>query len=378
MTRLFFDCDTGIDDSIALLYLLARRDVDIIGIASTAGNVPVDVVTANNLAWLDLCDRTDIPVHTGSPVPLVAKLMTTEETHGPLGIGYADLPPTTTSASSVDAADAWIEAARAHPGELIGLVTGPLTSLATAIRRDPALPTRLARLVTMGGAFHVHGNTTPTSEWNIAVDPEAAAEVFSAFGRDGAPAPIVCPLDLTEQVALTPDHLVRLAAAAGSSPVECPDPTDDLGLRSAADNVLIRHIVDAMRFYLEFHLAHDEGFIAHLHDPFAAMVALTPDLVTGIPARVDVELVGSHTRGMTVADERGMTGEPNARIATATDVEAVFDDLIETLARYARSFALSDDSTTTLPTTAAEPAAHEPPAQVTPGQEPPATTITQA
>ncbi|MEE4023067.1 nucleoside hydrolase [Gordonia sp. PKS22-38] len=336
MTRILLDCDTGIDDSVALLYLLARRDVDIVGIASTAGNVPVDVATANNLSWLQLCGRTDIPVHVGSATPLVADLMTAEDTHGPLGVGYADLPTATISPSGTDAADAWIDASLAYPGELIGLVTGPLTSLATAIRRDPALPGRLARLVVMGGAFHVHGNTTPTSEWNIAVDPEAGAEVFDAFSSAGVRPPIICPLDLTESVAMTPDHVVRLAAAAGSEPVECPDPADETGLRSVADNLVIRHLVDALRFYFEFHHAHDEGYIAHLHDPFAAMVALAPEIVDTVPARVDVELDGRLTRGMTVADERAMTGEPNARIATATDVEAVFDELIETIGAFAR------------------------------------------
>jgi inosine-uridine nucleoside N-ribohydrolase len=336
--RLFFDCDTGIDDSLALLYLLGRDDVDLVGIASTAGNVPADVVAANNLAWLDLCGREDVPVHLGAAVPLVADLMTTEDTHGPLGVGYAELPTSTRTVADDDAADAWIVASTSHPGELVGLVTGPMTSLATAIRRDPQLPYRLRRLVIMGGAFHVHGNTTPTSEWNVAVDPEAAAEVFAAFGVAGTPAPIVCSLDLTEAIALTPDHAVRLAAAAGSEPLECPDPSDQPGLRSVASNHLIRHVMDAVRFYLEFHHAHDEGYIAHLHDPFAAMVALNPSRVTTRPAQVAVELTGPLTRGTTVADERGMWGgEPNAAIATTTDVEAVFDDLIDTIAELART-----------------------------------------
>lgn len=336
--RVFFDCDTGIDDSVALLYLLARDDVDLVGVASTAGNVPADVVATNNLAWLELCGRDDIPVHLGAPVPLVAELMTTEDTHGPLGVGYAELPTPTRALASLDAADAWIAASIAHAGELVGLVTGPLTSLATAIRRDPALPFRLRRLVIMGGAFHTHGNTTPTSEWNVAVDPEAAADVFAAFGVDGSPEPIVCALDLTESIALTPDHAVRLAAAAASEPIEYPDPTDEPGTRSVASNVVIRHLLDALRFYFEFHHAQDEGYIAHLHDPFAAIVALEPGRVTTRPARVAVELSGSLTRGTTVADERGMWGgEPNARIATATDVEAVFDELIGSLARFARA-----------------------------------------
>ncbi len=337
--RLLFDCDTGIDDSVALLYLLAHADVDLVGIASTAGNVPVDVVTTNNLSWLQLCGRPEIPVHVGPAGPLVAELMTTEDTHGPRGVGHAELPAPTITPSRLDAADAWIEASRRHDGELVGLVTGPLTSLATAIRRDPRLPSRLRRLVIMGGAFHTHGNTTPISEWNVAVDPEAAAEVFGAFGTDGAPAPIVCALDLTEQVVLTPDHVVRLAMASGSTPPECPGPGAERGLRSVATNEIIRHLTDALRFYFEFHHDHDEGYIAHLHDPFAAMVALNPDLVTTISARVDVELVGTLTRGMTVADERRMSPlGPNARIATSTDLDAVFDDLIETIGAFARTF----------------------------------------
>ncbi|WLP90900.1 nucleoside hydrolase [Gordonia sp. NB41Y] len=335
--RLFYDCDTGIDDSVALLYLLGRDDVDLVGVASTAGNVPVDVVTANNLSWLSLCGRTDIPVYRGADAPLVADLMTTEDTHGPLGVGYAELPTPTMAAAETDAADAWIEASLAHPGELVGLVTGPSTSLATALRRDRSLPYRLRRLVIMGGAFHVHGNTTPTSEWNVAVDPEAAAEVFAAFAADGTPNPIVCALDLTEQIVTTPDHIVRLAAAAGSTPLECPDPSDRRGLRSVASNEIIRHLVDALRFYLEFHEAHDEGYIAHLHDPFAAMVALDPTLVETVGAHVAVELGGTLTRGTTVADERGMwDGAPNVAIATSTDVDAVFDALIETVGSLAR------------------------------------------
>lgn len=338
--HVFFDCDTGIDDSVALLYLLARPDVDLVGIASTAGNVPADVVAANNLAWLELCRRTEIPVHPGQPSPLVADLMTAEDTHGPLGVGYAELPAAGGTVDSTDAADAWIEASLTHAGELIGLVTGPMTSLATAIRRDPALPHRLRRLVIMGGAFRTHGNTTPTTEWNIAVDPEAAAEVFEAFGTDGAPEPIICPLDLTESIALLPDHLVRLAAAAGSTPLECPDPDDAPGLRSVADNAVVRHLVDALRYYLEFHHAQGEGYIAHLHDPFAAMVAVDPPVAATRAAHVDVELTGTLTRGTTVADERRMWGgEPNARIAVDTDVDAVFDELIDRIGTFAAAVA---------------------------------------
>lgn len=333
---LIFDCDTGIDDSLALLYLLAHPAADLRAVLSTGGNVPTDVVCGNNLAWLELCGRDDVEVCLGAPGPLTGSLMTTEDTHGPLGVGYAQLPAPTSSPSHRDAADAWIELSEEHSGDLVGLVTGPLTNLALAIRRDPALPTRLRRLVIMGGTFHHPGNTTPTSEWNIAVDPEAAKEVFAAFGMDGAPRPIICPLDLTETIRMTPDHLGRLAALAESSPVEQPGPDDEQGVPSVASNVVIRHLVDAVRFYFEFHEAHAEGYICHMHDPFAAAVALDPAVARTRPACVDVETEGSLTRGTTIADERQFWGrENNADIADATDPELFFDALIERVAAFA-------------------------------------------
>lgn len=337
--RIFFDCDTGIDDSVALLLLLGRADADLMGIASTAGNVPADVVAANNLSWLQLCGREDIPVFAGAAAPLVAELMTTEDTHGPLGVGYAQLPTPTVRIAATPGPQAWIEAADAADGELVGLVTGPLTTLALAIRQDPTLPSKLRRLVIMGGAFRVHGNTTPTAEWNIAVDPEAAAEVFEAFGTEDSPTPIVCPLDITERIALEPDHVVRLIAAAETSPVELLDADDEPGIRSSVANPVIRPLVDALRFYFEFHHAHDEGFIAHVHDAFAALVALTPAVARTYPAHVRVEVAGDLTRATTVADERGMWGgSPNAAIATETDVDGVFAEIIEAIGGLARRF----------------------------------------
>ena len=315
-TALFLDCDTGIDDSLALTYLLAQQDVEIVGVAATAGNVPTDVVVANNLAWLELCRRTEIPVHVGAQNPIASRLRTAEDTHGPHGIGYAELFPASTPPSDLDAAHGWLRAADDHRGELIGLVTGPLTNLALAVRADPELPGKLRRLVIMGGAFGVPGNTTPVAEWNTVVDPEAAAEVFEAFSRFDAPDPIVCGLNITEQLVITPAHLCRLRTDSG-------------------DALLARHLAEALRFYFEFHDSQNEGYVAYLHDPFAAMVALDPDRVSGIAAHVAVELNGALTRAMTVADRRGMLGPPNAQVVTQADTDAMLDELIDTLAGYA-------------------------------------------
>ena len=336
----FVDVDTGVDDAVALAYLLSSDDAEIVGIASTAGNVPVDEVCTNNLGLLALCGITDIPVSKGAERPLAIPLRTAEDTHGPTGLGYAALPESDGELTDYDAATAWVRAARERPGELIGLVTGPLTNLALAMRIEPALPRLLRRLVVMGGAFDYRGNTTPVAEWNISVDPEAGSEVFTvwsaAWGLDQPThLPIVLGLNLTEKVAMTPAILSRLAAAAGSATTPM-SVLDDRGARSAASNPLIRVLEDAMRFYFEFHFDQGEGYLAHLHDPLAAAVALDPELVRYRQATIDVELTGTLTRGMTVADWRGHWGrEPNANIGVEVDPDVVFDRMIARVGPYA-------------------------------------------
>ena len=335
----FVDVDTGVDDAMALAYLLASDDARIVGIASTAGNVPVDQVCANNLGLLALCGA-DVPVSRGSERPLATPLRTAEDTHGPEGLGYARLPSHDGRLTDYDAATAWVKAAREYPGELIGLVTGPLTNLALAMRLEPALPRLLRRLVVMGGAFDYRGNTTPVAEWNISVDPESGSEVFTvwsaAWGLDRPThLPIVLGLNLTENIAMTPAILSRLAAAACSATTPM-SVLDDRGSRSAASNPLIRVLEDAMRFYFEFHFDQGEGYLAHLHDPLAAAVALDPDLVRYEQATIDVELTGTLTRGMTVADWRGHWGRnPNAHIGIGVDPDVFFDRFIARVGPYA-------------------------------------------
>ncbi|CAM4465323.1 nucleoside hydrolase [Nocardia ninae] len=333
------DVDTGVDDSLALLYLLASPEAEIAGIASTAGNVPAPQVAANNLAWLDVCRAPEIEVALGAIEPLAIPLRTTEDTHGPQGVGYAELPASDRVLSSRSAAQMWVDLVRAHPGEIVGLCTGPLTNLALAVRLEPALPTLLRRLVIMGGAFNHPGNTTPTNEWNVHVDPEAAKEVFDAFSA--APAdrrPIVCALDITETIEMRPKHLALLAERAGSLPVEAVSEADLPDARSVASNPIVRHVTDAVRFYFDFHRLYDLGYLAHMHDPFAAAVALDPGLAVTRPATVDVELAGTLTRATTVADWAGMWGrEPNADIVIGTDQELFFDRLISRIGDFARA-----------------------------------------
>jgi purine nucleosidase len=192
----------------------------------------------------------------------------------------------------------------------------------------------------MGFSFEYRGNTTPVAEWNISVDPEAAAEVFRAWDAyEAQHLPIVLGLNLTENIAMTPAILARLAAAAESStaPMSARDPR---GTKSAASNPLIRVLEDAMRFYFEFHFDQGESYLAHLHGPLAAAVALDPDIVETRSATVDVELTGTLTRGMTIADWSGRWGrKPNAQIGVGVDPAAFFERFIDRVGPFARRLA---------------------------------------
>lgn len=337
----FLDVDTGVDDAMALVYLFGSAEAELVGIASTAGNVGVEQVCQNNLGLLELCGITGVPVSRGSQNPLSEPLRTAEDTHGPQGLGYARLPAPTTDVTSYDAAEAWVRAAHAHPGELIGVATGPLTNLALALRADPSLPRLLRRLVIMGGAFDYRGNTTPVAEWNVSVDPESAAEVFAAWHGETDNLPIVLGLNLTENIAMTPELMGRLALVAGSSSIPM-SVLDDRGSLSVASNPLIRVLEDAMRFYFEFHHDQGEGYLAHLHDPLAAAVALDPDLVRCRATTVDVEVTGTLTRGMTIADWSGRWGrEPNALIGIGVDPVVFFDRFITRVGEFAKQLVYS-------------------------------------
>jgi purine nucleosidase len=344
MTSLLLDVDTGIDDALALAYLASLPDIDLVAVTASAGNVDVHQVARNTLAMLELCGRRNVKVAVGSEVPLEIPLLTTPETHGPQGLGHAVLPPPSGSVSGEDAADLWAEAARARPGELTALITAPLTNFALAIRKEPRLPQLLDKVVIMGGSFYHQGNTTPLAEWNTHVDPHAAKEVYAAYrGLPVERLPIVCSLDTTERIELRPEHVLRLAQAAGCAVEELVLPGQPEGLRSRSENPLIRHLSDALRFYFEFHRRYDQGYAAHVHDYFAAGVAAgTLEYSTRL-ATVDVETASTLLMGTTVADYRNLWGQPpNARIVSDNNPAAAFDELVKSVGGLARRLAAGD------------------------------------
>jgi purine nucleosidase len=327
-TPILVDVDTGIDDSLALLYACASPDAEIVAVTCVAGNVDARQVEVNTRAVLELAGRPEIEVALGREIPLVRPLRTTPETHGPRGLGYAELPPPSRPLSGRHAADLLIDEARSRPRELTLVTLGPLTNLAVAIQREPELPRLLRRLVLMGGSYRSPGNTAPTSEWNIAVDPEAARAVFDAFAAPDLPArPLALGLDVTERAKFTPEHLEQLALAAGE-----PSPGE-----SGPSNPVIRFIADALRFYMEFHSRFDGFYGAYIHDPLALASALDPALVHTEALAVDVELEGTLTAGETVTDWRRTWGRPpNLDIALEADIPTFFERFIGRLGTLAR------------------------------------------
>ena len=175
---LILEVDTGIDDSLALLYALGSPDADVRAVTCVSGNVEARQVAVNSLALLELAGRTDIEVAIGREVPLERALETTPETHGPRGVGYAELPPASRPISDRHGIDVIVDLARERPGEITLVTLGPLTNLAVALAREPALPRLLRRHVLMGGAFGVAGNTTPSDH---ASDDGNAATWAGAF-----------------------------------------------------------------------------------------------------------------------------------------------------------------------------------------------------
>ncbi|MBO0594923.1 nucleoside hydrolase [Nesterenkonia sp. E16_7] len=358
---LFLDCDPGIDDALALGWLFCQDDVEITGLAASGGNVSTAQVLENTLGWLQLAGRTELSVHAGAEHPLAGVSEYAEETHGDTGAGYARLPAGRVTdggtgaftADELPAAQAWVRAARAHPGELIGVLTGPATNLALALRLEPRLPQLLKRLFIMGGAFNYRGNTRPTTEWNVSYDPEATKAVIDAFGASRH-LPVIGPIEATEAVALTPARLQQMLDRPRSEPW----------------SAFLDQLAEALRFYFEFHDADGHGYLAHVHDPYVTATAVAwarnqtqapapaPDhgerrspaaererdssprgAARIIPwarkteqAAVDVELLGTLTRGETVADWLGRWGrKPNAEIIRSLDAEAFLDHLTITL-----------------------------------------------
>jgi purine nucleosidase len=345
-TPLILDVDTGIDDALALLYACGSPDAELVAATCLSGNAALVDTERNTRAVLELAGRSDVEVAAGHATPLLRPLEVTPETHGPHGIGYAELRKPTAPASARFGPDLIVAEARRRPGELTLVTLGPLTNLAIAVLSEPSLPRLLRRWVCMGGAFRVSGNTTPVSEWNIHCDPEAARIALAAWqaaveADATVPRALLLGLDVTEQARLTTDDVVALASRAGSRPDDSLDPDRPTGAperRSVASNPVIRFLADALRFYFEFHARYDGFYGAFVHDPVVVAAALDETLVTTEAVAVSVDSSGGAGDGQTIADWRRLAGHvPNADVAVAVDTAAFRRRLVERVGGLAAS-----------------------------------------
>ncbi len=304
---LFLDVDTGIDDAFALLYACAAPQARLVGVSTVVGNVSLAAATRNTRAVLALAGRAEVPVAPGAAVPLGADPNDASAIHGVTGLGHAVLPEPAEPAHAAHAVDAIIAAARAQAGRLVLVATGPLTNVALAVMREPELPRLIKRFVIMGGAYREHGNVTPSAEFNIWHDPEAARIAFRAFGGPGGAPVVAIGLDVTRRTTIDGADLDALAARIGDRPRE---------------GALMTFLRDSARFYFERTERQSGQRFLVMHDPLAVAVALDPTLVETRRAAVDVETSGRLTTGATVVDWDGRWGRlPNTDVAVTVDAE---------------------------------------------------------
>lgn len=306
--KIIIDTDPGQDDAVAILLALASPELEVLALTAVAGNVPLPLTQKNARTIVELAGHKT-PVYAGCDAPLKRKLVTAEYVHGKTGLDGIPLPDPTHPLQPEHAVDYLIDTLRREaPGTVTLCPLGPLTNIATAFLRAPDIAARVAEIVLMGGAYFEVGNITPAAEFNIFVDPEAAAEVFAA----GAPL-VVMPLDVTHEALTSRDWIGRMRALPGRCGPAIASWTD---------------------FFERFDKGKYGSEGAPLHDPCAIAWLLRPDLFTGRHINVEIETAGQFTTGMTVADWWRVTDRPaNATFIRHVDRDSLFTLLSDRLAR---------------------------------------------
>lgn len=305
---LLIDTDTAADDCFALLVGLLDPRADLKAITIVAGNVGFDQQVHNALLTVDLAGRTgEVPVYTGARQPLVRDWVDASDVHGD-GVGGLRRENDGLGAEDEDAVDAMIRVAAEHPGELRIVAIGPLTNIALAIRKDPLFVANVGALYVMGGSINARGNITAAAEYNIYVDPEAAAEVFAAGFADVT---VISwdPLTITDTI-FDQGRIDRIAAL---------------------ETRLSRFFVVANQATFDFDVA--EGLAGSSHcDSLTALLALDDSIVTASGRYLlEVETEGTLTRGATVFEWRSES--PNVTAIESVDGDGFFEYMLELLSR---------------------------------------------
>jgi purine nucleosidase len=305
--RIILDCDPGHDDAIAMLLAHGNPDIELLAVTTVAGNQTLEKVTRNALAIAHVAGITHVPVAAGCARPLIRTLRTAADIHGESGLDGPSLPDSALELDERHAVDLIIDTVMKHDAGTVTLVpTGPLTNIALAVRKEPRIADRIREVVLMGGGYHA-GNQTAAAEFNIFVDPEAAHIVFN----ETWPLTMV-GLDLTHQ-ALATDDVTSRTAALGTGPA--------------------RFVNELLGFYAAHQHAPEANF-PPVHDPCAVARVIDPSVMTTRRAPLDVELSGSLTLGMTVADFRiPPPVDCTTSVAVDLDTERFWDLVIDAIGR---------------------------------------------
>jgi purine nucleosidase len=308
--RIIIDTDPGQDDAVAILLALASpEEIEVLGLTAVAGNVPLELTALNARKVCELAGRPEMRVFAGCDRPLRRDLVTAEHVHGRTGLDGPVLPDPVMPLQKQHAVDFLVDTLRTEPAGTVTLCTlGPLTNIATAFEAAPDIVGRVREIVMMGGAYFEVGNITPTAEFNIYVDPQAAEVVFCS----GVPI-VVMPLDVTHKVLVTQPR--NEAFRALGTPV----------------GVAVAEMTD---FFERFDKEKYGSLGAPLHDPCVTAYLIRPDLFSGRHINVEIETGSDLTLGMTVADWWRVSGRaPNAMFMGDIDADGFFDLLTERLAR---------------------------------------------
>ncbi|MDH5454652.1 MAG: nucleoside hydrolase [Gammaproteobacteria bacterium] len=309
--KVIIDCDPGQDDAVALFLAMASpAELDVLGITTVAGNVPLELTQRNARMMCDIAGRTDLPVYAGCEKPLVRDAITAEYIHGATGIDGIDVFEPETPLQAQHAVDFIVETLRnAETASVTLIPTGPMTNIAAAIQRDPAILDAVERIVSMGGAMREGGNRSPSAEFNVLVDPHAADIVY----RCGRPVTAM-GLDVTHQVLSTRERVMRIRNVGNAVAV------------ATADMLSFFHRYDTRKYG-------SEG--APLHDPCTVAWLLRPDLFATKACNLSVETGSALTLGHTAVDFWHVTDRPhNIDWAYEVDAEGFYDLLVEKLAVF--------------------------------------------
>jgi purine nucleosidase/pyrimidine-specific ribonucleoside hydrolase len=308
MTPIILDCDPGHDDAIAILLAHADPALDLRAITTVAGNQALGRTTLNARRVCTVAGITGVPIAAGAAGPLRGELHVAADIHGESGLDGPEFGEPTVPLLDEPAVELMHRVLHDADRPVTLVATGPLTNVAQLLRRYPGDRARIAELVLMGGSTE-RGNTTPYAEFNIHVDPEAAAEVFAS----GLPLTMI-GLNVTHQALVTPEVLDRIAA---------------LGTR------LARICVELMTYFAGTYRTVYGMPDPPLHDPLAVARLIDPEVVFCVRAPVRIETAGTFTRGATVVDLHHRTGEAdNALVGVAVDVERFWDLVVSAIGAY--------------------------------------------